>query len=479
MTATPRMRTVLGLVAMLACAAAQGATPASHVELAPCKLPELDTPARCGELRLPENPELPQGRQLRIAFAVVPATGARALPDPIVPLMGGPGEDTLSAAGVMAERFHGLRDERDLLLVDQRGTGQSSALRCHLHDPGNAAQNLHHLMPPAAVQACGRELARNADLTQYTYLHFARDLEAVRIALGYGPLNLSAGSYGTRAAQVYLRAYPDSVRTAYMGSVVPIDVVTPLTMAKASQALFESTLDSCAAESGCRAAFPRLRDEFDQTLERLDAGSVQVAVPGSTTVAPVGRGRYVEWLRSRLYRPGTAAQVPWLIHQAHAGNWSPVVDGIFAQAREIDAAYGFGLFYSITCAEDIAFMREGDIEASSGNTFLGDYRVRQQQAACEHWPKATLPKGYRDPIHSPVPTMFVSGDLDAASPLWFTGRVAPGFANRVEIVARGQGHTEWSDCIGALYEGFVRSGSAQGIDPSACPAVPRPPFRTQ
>lgn len=478
MTATPRMRTVLGLVAMLACAAVQGATPASHVELAPCKLPELDTPARCGELRLPENPELPQGRQLRIAFAVVPATGARALPDPIVPLMGGPGEDTLSAAGVMAERFHGLRDERDLLLVDQRGTGQSSALRCHLHDPGNAAQNLHHLMPPAAVQACGRELARNADLTQYTYLHFARDLEAVRIALGYGPLNLSAGSYGTRAAQVYLRAYPDSVRTAYMGSVVPIDVVTPLTMAKASQALFESTLDSCAAESGCRAAFPRLRDEFDQTLERLDAGSVQVAVPGSTTVAPVGRGRYVEWLRSRLYRPGTAAQVPWLIHQAHAGNWSPVVDGIFAQAREIDAAYGFGLFYSITCAEDIAFMREGDIEASSGNTFLGDYRVRQQQAACEHWPKATLPKGYRDPIHSPVPTMFVSGDLDAASPLWFTGRVAPGFANRIEIVARGQGHTEWSDCIGKSYQRFVESGSARHID-SSCESVPRPPFRTR
>ncbi len=475
MTATAWMRAISALVAMLAC----GAAPAPQVDLVPCALPELDTPARCGEMQVPENPELPQGRKLTIAFAVLPATGTRALPDPIVPLMGGPGEDALSAAGVMAERLRGLRRERDLLLVDQRGTGKSAALRCRLHDPGDAGKNLRDLMPPAAVDACARELAQGADLTQYTYLHFARDLEAVRRALGYGRLNLFAGSYGTRAAQVVVRAYPDSVRTTYMGSVVPIDVVTPLTMAKASQAMFEATLDACAAEGACHAAFPRLREEFDETLKALDGGAVRVAVPGSSTVAPLGRGRYVEWLRSRLYRPSTAAQLPWLIHQAHAGNWTPVVDGILAQAREVDAAYGFGLFFSITCAEDVAFLFEGEIAAASDGTFLGDYRVRQQQAACEHWPRALLPKGYRDAVQSPAPAMFVSGDMDAASPLWFTGRVAPGFANRIEVVSRGQGHTEWSDCIGSLYEEFVRSGTAEGIDPSTCPAVPRPPFRTQ
>jgi len=88
------MRALLGLVAILACTAARGAAPAPYVDLAPCALPELDMPARCGELRVPENPELPRGRQLRIAFAVLPATGPRALPDPIVPMMGGQGEDT-------------------------------------------------------------------------------------------------------------------------------------------------------------------------------------------------------------------------------------------------------------------------------------------------------------------------------------------------------------------------------------------------
>jgi pimeloyl-ACP methyl ester carboxylesterase len=382
MVATAWIRAVLGLVAILASAPARGDTPASQLDLATCKLPEFDEPARCGELRVPENPALPHGRLLTVAFAVLPATGTRTLPDPIVPLMGGPGEDALSAAGAMAERLRSLRHDRDLLLVDQRGTGRSGALRCRLHDPGDAEQNLRHLMPPEAVETCARELAHNADLTQYTYLHFARDLEAVRTALGYGRLNLFAGSYGTRAAQVFVRAYAESVRTAYMGSVVPIDVVTPLTMAKASQAMFESTLDACAAEAGCRVAYPRLREEFDETLERLDAGLVKARVPGSPSVAPIGRGRYVEWLRSRLYRPETAAQVPWLIHEAHSGNWSPVVESILAQAREMDSAYGFGLFFAITCAEDIAFMREDEVEESSDGTFLGDFRVRQQQTAC-------------------------------------------------------------------------------------------------
>jgi pimeloyl-ACP methyl ester carboxylesterase len=78
-----------------------------------------------------------------------------------------------------------------------------------------------------ALPICARRLGEQADLTQYGYERFAGDLEQVRQALGYGPLNLFAGSYGTRAAQVYLRMYPESVRTVYMGSVVPIDVPSP------------------------------------------------------------------------------------------------------------------------------------------------------------------------------------------------------------------------------------------------------------
>lgn len=459
--------------------ATAGTSGKGALALAPCTLPDLPRPARCGVLDVPENPDRPGGRRLSISVAVVPARNGRALPDPIAVLMGGPGEDAISAAAIFADQLAPLLEDRDLLLVDQRGTGRSGALRCDLSTSSDAAANLRDFFPLAAVESCARSLRTRADLTQYTYAHFANDLEHVRRALGYGPLNLSAGSYGTRAAQVYLRMYPGSVRTVYLGSVVPIDVATPLTFAKTMDGALESTFSACAAKPACQAAFPKLRDEFRQILARLDSGAVRVAVPGRAGTVPLHRGRVVEWLRARLYRPASAALVPWLIHRAYEGDWSAFVEGILSNARERDSAISLGLFFAITCSEDVAFIREAEVAPASEGTFLGDYRLRQQQAACKHWPKASLPVGYRTPVRSPAPTLFVSGDIDAGSPLWFTERAAPGFSERVEVVLRGRGHTEWSDCVSQLYQGLVRTGAVRGLDAGLCAPVPRPPFKTR
>ena len=215
--------------------------------------------------------------------------------------------------------FAPLRRDHDILLVDQRGTGRSAALRCDLYSADDPAVSLRDLFPPAAVNRCKQQLSARADLTQYTYLHFANDLEQVRRALGYGRMNLFGGSYGTRAAQVFMRAYPQSVRTAYLGSVVPIDVITPLTMAKSAQVALDNTLKACAAEPACKTAFPNLRQEFDQVMARLDTGEVRVAIPGHSGTFPLHRGRVMEWFRSMNYRPGTAAQMPWIIHRAYTG----------------------------------------------------------------------------------------------------------------------------------------------------------------
>jgi pimeloyl-ACP methyl ester carboxylesterase len=463
------------LIALLMIAGFATAVAAEPPALQDCTLPALAEAARCGELRVPENPDRPAGRRITIAFAVLPATGGSALYDPIVPLHGGPGEDVIDDAAEIARRFAALRATRDLLLIDQRGTGRSNALPCRLHDPGNAAQNLQHFLPPAAAAACERQLATRADLTQYTLLNFAHDLEAVRKALGYGRFNLIAGSYGTRAAQVFMRAYPGSVRTALLNGAVPMDFVTPLTMARASQEAFEATFAACEADAACRAAYPALRADFDAVLARLDSGAVRAGVPGAAD-APLSRGRVVEWLRARLYRPRTGAELPWLIRRAAEGDYAPIIAGILAHSRNIDEAFAVGVWFSITCSEDIQFLREEDIAPATAGTFLGDYRVREQEVACRAWPKATLPEDYRERLRSDIPTMFVSGDMDAVTPLWFTANVAPGFHNRVEVVLRGHGHTEWTDCVDGLYRRFVESGKASGIDP-ACPATPRPPFR--
>ena len=452
---------------LLLAIALQGAGIAQATDtLSPCKLPGVTRAAKCGSVEVPENWEKPAGRQLSIAVAVIPAEAAGSHNDPLVPLMGGPGEATISGAADYLEPWGPMLHDRDLLLVDQRGTGKSGALTCPLFDPENQSASLRDLLPVAPIARCTKELSSRADLTQYTYTNFARDLEHVRRTLGYGQLNLHAGSYGTRGAQFYLRAYPQSVRTVYLGSVVPLDVPTPLTMAKTAEDVRKQLFDACAADTACRAAFPKLRQEFSAIVQQLESGK-----------APIARGRAVEWFRSKTYRPYSSTDLPWMIHRAYAGDWSPIMASILSGAKGADAELSFGLFFAITCNDDVAFISEADIARETSGTLLGDYRVRQQQAACRYFPKVAPPTD-RAPPKSSVPTLFVSGANDAATPLWFTQRVAPNFSERAELVVVGHGHTEWNDCIAGLWGQLVRDGSVRNVRGKTCEAVPRPPFKT-
>jgi pimeloyl-ACP methyl ester carboxylesterase len=442
-----------------------GAATAADV-LSPCKLPGVARAAKCGSVEVPENWDQPAGRKLSIAVAVIPAEAAGSHNDPLVPLMGGPGEATIGGAEDYLDPWGPMMRERDLLLIDQRGTGKSGALTCPLFDPKNPGASLRDLLPVAPIERCTKELSARADLTQYTYAHFARDLEHVRRTLGYGQLNLHAGSYGTRAAQFYLRAYPQSVRTVYLGSVVPLDVPTPLTMAKTAESARNQMFDACAADPACKAAFPNLRSEFSAIVQQLESDK-----------APIARGRAAEWFRSKTYRPYSSTDLPWMIHRAYAGDWSPIVASIQSGAKGADAELSFGLFFAITCNDDIAFIREEDIARETSGTFLGDYRVRQQQAACRYFPKVAAPTD-RTPPKSSVPTLFVSGANDAATPLWFTQRVAANFSERAEVVVVGHGHTEWNDCIAGLWSQLLRDGSVRNVRGKTCDPVPRPPFKT-
>jgi pimeloyl-ACP methyl ester carboxylesterase len=450
---------------------------ASTIDLSSCRLDGLSKLARCGMLQVPENPNLAGGRQIQISMAVIPATGEHRRRDPIAVLMGGPGEDAIGSAEIYARMLAPLRKDRDILLVDQRGTGRSGALNCALFSPEQPEANLRDVFPLRALERCERMLSAHADLTQYTFDRFATDLEHVRRALGYGPLNLFAGSYGTRAVQVFVRMYPESVRTIYMGSPVPIDVPGPVPFAKTEQVALEKMFDACAADSACNSAFPHLRDEFRQISARLSSGSVRIAVKGHRGSVQLYRGRVAEWFRSQLYRPRSSTALPWIIHRAYLGDWSPITEGILSDTRD-NSGFSFGLFFSITCSEDIPFIREDELADETGGTFLGAYRVRQQQAACRQWPQVSLPEGYREPVQSSVPTVFASGDADGGTPLWFMDRTAKDFSHRLEVVLRGQGHTEWNECIAKIYQKVVISGSVGGGGTQTCPLARRPPFKT-
>jgi len=464
---------------MLTAVAAAQIGHALPVALQSCSAPGVERSAQCGTIEVLENPDWPRSRKLEIHFVLIPAAQGHARPDPIVPLLGGPGEAATETGHMFVERLAPMLNDRDLLLVDERGAGQSGALRCHFFSPDDPAESLQNLFPPDRVASCAKDLAKHADLTEYSYRRFADDLEKVRRALGYGRLNLFAGSYGTRAAQVFVRTYPGSVRTSYLGSVVPIDIAIPLPDAKAAQATLERMFAACGADASCRSAFPQVHDEFSQIMESLASGHVFVEVPGHAGTVALSRGRVAEWFRSLLYRPSSAARLPWLIHRASKGDWAPIVKGILEDEQDADNDLSLGLLLSITCSDDVPFVRPHEVAAATRNTFLGDWRLRQQQAACKAWPHSVAPASYREPIHTQVPTMFVSGDSDAGTPVWFTEHAAPGFQNRVEVIMSNRGHTEWAPCIETLYRRFLNQGSVQGLDASACSHLSRPPFKIE
>lgn len=459
------------------------AADATALQLAPCSLPEVASPARCGTLAVAENPDKPRGRQLSLKVVVIPARNGKGTSDPVLFLSGGPGQAATRDAAWVAEILADINQERDLLFIDQRGTGESAPLACPLVDNADLAANLRDIFPPAAVKRCVRELKARADLTQYSLRHFARDIEAVRVALGYSSLNLFGFSYGTRASQIYMRTYPKSARTAFLGSVAPVDAQVLMEFSGAAEAALNATFDACAADTACHAAFPALRDEFAALLARLDSGKVVVAAPGSNDKTAdekvtLTRGRFAERLRGRLYSTENAAAIPWMLHQAHAGNWQPFVDDLFDFTRGMDAQLSMGLFFSITCNEDVAFMREADIRARVTSSTFGDGRVRSQQAACAQWPRYRVPDGYRDPLRTDVPTLLVSGEFDPATPAVLAARAASGYARHASLMLRGQGHSGWSDCIAERYARVLRQGTVEGIVDD-CPAKARPPFKLE
>ena len=459
-------------------AVAAPAAAAETLSTAPCDLPDIDRPAKCGVLEVLEAPDKPKGRKIGLHVAILsPASGA-SKPDPIVVLAGGPGESAIGDASYYYQRLAPFLADRDLVLVDQRGAGQSGGLQCGALPPEAGPDVFKDVFPPKAIGECRKELEKKADLTRYTFPYVARDLEAVRLAAGYGPVNLFAGSYGTRAAQVYMRAYPKNVRTAFLGSPVPLDVANPLPFAKTAQTAFESLFADCEADAECHAAYPRLRDDFAYMYSRLDFYLVRVPVEGRSEPAVVTRGRVIEWMRSKLYRPNSSADLPWIIHRAAYEDWSPIIGALKERQGKSDDELSTGVFFSITCSEDIPFIPQAEIEKQTDDTYLGDYRVLEQQTICRNWPKSPVPKDYRVPVKSDVPALFVTGDHDGGTPLWYSDHVIHGFSHSALLIAQGQGHTEWSDCVSDHYGQLLQSGSADGLAGS-CPAIPRPKFKTE
>ena len=455
-----------------------------RVVLNDCQPPGVKGPAKCGTLEVYENRATKKGRMISLNILVLPATGDKREPDPWVYFSGGPGSAATEDAAGLADVFKRIREHRDMLFVDQRGTGKSNGLDCPMYNPDDLQSYLGYFFPVEDIRKCRPQLEAKADLTLYTTDIAIDDMDEVRAALGYEQLNLFGGSYGTRAALTYLKRYPKRVRTATLQGVAPPNEYMPLDFPLGNERALQGILAECAADEACNAAFPNLKDESKSLLAQLIKGPVEVEVqkPNSSERVKVklSRDLAAEAIRYMLYNPVGASRVPLIIHLAAQGNFVPLTEAAL-RFRKLLVATGFnGMYLSVTCAEDLPWIKPGEGERMAANTFLGDYRLRQQREACALWPRATIAKDYADPVRSDVPVLILTGELDPVTPPSNGDAVAKTLKNSLHIVvphgAHGLGGLENIACLDGIITGFVERGSTQGIDTSCVKTIRRKGF---
>ena len=465
-------RSLLVVILLLYGLVSRPAAAQDALALQPCRLPEIPEPVRCGTLRVPENRDTGRGRMLALRVVVLPARRAPALPDPVFSLYGGPGQTATEFAQNEWDSWY--RDEREIVLLDQRGTGAGGPqpLDCRLAGSDDDPQSyLAPMFQATLVRDCRLQLERVADLTQYSTAIAMEDLEDLRRALGADRINLVGGSYGARAALVYIARHPERVRATVLTALMPYSLRNPLFHARSAQEALDGLLAACDSQPSCRQAFPRLGADLKAVMARLAREAVDVPTEhpesGNPVTLRIGAREFAEALRVMTYTPDNARVVPLAIHRAAEGDLRPFAGAGLASNYYLRRMLRYGMLLSVTCSEDVARITEADIERETRGTLLGADRVRQQIAACAEWPRAALPADHGVPRATQVPALLISGRLDPATPPRFGEEVARDYLpNSLHVVLEQAGHSPDTPCAESIARTFLRQASVAGIDTS-------------
>lgn len=445
-----------------------------RIALAPCRNNDGNVEGLCGKYEVYENRQSQSGRRIALNIMLLPATMAKPEPDPFFALAGGPGQSATEAyplAGYISK----IRVQRDVVLVDQRGTGQSNPLPCALQKLDDPQAVLGDPYPLEKIRDCRVESDKKADTTQYTTSIAADDLDEVRQALGYDKINVFGGSYGTKAALVYLRLHGDHVRTLGLEAVASPQYLIPLPFAKALQSSIDGVIALCAADAACHKDYPDLRKEFDTVIERLRKSPAQFEIKNQAV--SLSREMFVSKLRGLLYFPQFVSAFPLIVHYAYENNWAPYGSTVMTLAGALEKEVARGASFAAICAEDVPGLKESLIRRDTQGTYLGDAQVQRFQKYCEAWgPAGTVPKNFYAPVRSSVPTLLISGVLDPATPPAMAEQAAHDLTNSRLIAVKQGTHGTGSPCIDGLVAEFVKQGSVAGLDASCADQIHLPPF---
>jgi pimeloyl-ACP methyl ester carboxylesterase len=476
---------IVAVIVLSACASqSPGLGPTSQtIEFQDCQLsaPGLAyrQEAQCGSFTVPEDWENPSGREIELNIAVVPALTSDRMPDPLFFITGGPGQAATESYVQIRDTFQRINDQRDIVLVDQRGTGKSAPITCPEPDDPEAIEDDDEALGDW-VMGCLAEI--DADPRFYTTPVAVQDLEAVRQALGYQKINLYGVSYGTRVALTYLDRYPDALRTVILDGVVPQDEALGLEVAKDAQRAVDLILARCSNDPGCNETFQDVGEEFQDLLSVLADQPVTTSLmhptTGELTEVEFTRDQFVVAVRLLTYAPETVALLPLLIHTAHSeGDFTLLAAQYLVVNQSLGETITIGMNYSVLCSEDMPFLDDDEALQASEGTYFGDLQVRELKRICQFWPQGVVPEGYKHAVTSDLPVLLLSGEADPVTPPENAEKVAASLPNSLHLVAPGQGHNViLRGCMPKIAATFIENGSATGLDTACLDDIKPMPF---
>ncbi|MGY2084226.1 alpha/beta hydrolase [Blastococcus sp. SYSU DS0539] len=461
---------------------------------------EFDVPAgveiECGTLPVPADRDDPDAGEIELAFAVVRSAADSPAEDPVVYLSGGPGQSTLElvpqAFGLLYEP---LTENRDLVLVDQRGTGLTEpSLACDEYSSW-VRESLGSDLPPDELEAqavqsldeCRQRLVdEGIDFADYDSAASAADLEDLRVALGYDEWNLYGISYGTRLAQAAMRDHPEGIRSVVLDAAYPVDAdlyeETPGNAVRAMEALFAA----CADDPGCAAEYPDLERTFTSLVEELNTS------PAPITVVDPTNGQRIEdeldgdslvgFLFQSLYSTELLAHLPEIITAADDGEFGTIGLLLGALSQQLELV-SIGQQLAVQCQEEVAFGTRDEVAAAAAEHPLVEGFFEGAPTlgpgvfdVCDSWDAGEPGDGANDPVTSEIPALVLAGDLDPITPPRWGEEIAEGLPNSyfVRFPFTGHGALPSHDCAVRIAAHFLddpgsqpATGCVDDIDPPA------------
>lgn len=470
-----RMALLVGLMTALL-----GAQHKAEAATRACRIDGIPTELQCGTVKRALDPTRPEGPQIEVHYLVVPAMARNKQPDPVVMLAGGPGQSAIAVAPMVMTRLTRLNNRRDLVFIDQRGTGKSAPLQCPDESRLPLAEAADETASLRRIEQCREQLKKlpHGDLRFYSTTLAMQDFDAVRAELGAERWNLIGGSYGTRAALEYQRQFPQRVRRTVIDGVAPPDLVLPESLSVDIQAALDAELKACEDEPACAKRYPQLRQQWAQLLGSLPRTvTVRHPLTNEPESFTLTRTQLLRSIRGPLYVPSMTSLVPAAIQAASKGQFEALsgLSGLMGSNKATRLA--LGMHFSVICAEDAPRMGKGSEQPGRD---IGRIDAELYERACKTWPRAEVPAAFYQVPPAQSPVLLLSGGADPVTPPRHAERIAKLLGAKTQhIVVPQAGHGVMG--LGCMSEVLYRFIDAK-TDATALPQeagcavkIPRPP----